>query len=212
MDKKYFSDKLSSMVDNFVNHIPLILSSIFIFVIFYLVADYYKLNVIPKKNHLMKSEQEQMMETKEGNGNENENENLNNDLIYYQLSWVGYYSIIIFGLLVSLVNLGFNVVTIVTLLGSVGLALGLALQHTITDIISGINIIINNLFKIGDEIILVPLGNTNPTFGKIVDFNLYNTTIVEPSTDNVSTIPNSIIQKNILTNITLSEKIFSNDK
>jgi small-conductance mechanosensitive channel len=208
MDKKYFSDKLGSMIDNFVNHIPLILSSIFIFVIFYVIADYYKLNVIPKKNNLMKSEQEQLMETEEGN----ENENLNNDLIYYQLSWIGYYSIIIFGLLVSLVNLGFNVVTIVTLLGSVGLALGLALQHTVTDIISGINIIINKLFKIGDEIILVPLGNTNPTFGKIVDFNLYNTTIVDSSTNNVSTIPNSIIQNNVLTNITLSEKIFSNDK
>lgn len=196
MDTNYITKKFNTFFENFVDNIPTLLTSIFIFIIFYIIAEYYKSVIIPQKTKLIKSEIEMELEQ--------EQSPYNNDLIYYQLSWLVYYSIIIFGLLVSLVNLGFNVATIITLLGSIGFALALALQDSIKNIISGIYIGINKLFKIGDIVSLKPLGNINATYGRIIDFSLYYTTIVD-NNNVISMIPNSIIQSNILTNITLSE-------
>jgi small-conductance mechanosensitive channel len=201
MYTNYISEKFYLFINNLVDNIPSIILSIFIFIIFYIIAEYYKSNLIPQKTKLIKSEIE--MEYVQ------ELSSYKNDLIYYQLSWLVYYSIIIFGLLVSLVNLGFNVATIITLLGSIGFALALALQDSIKNIISGIYIGINKLFKIGDLISLKPLGNLNATYGRIIDFSLYYTTIVD-NNNVISMIPNSIIQSNILTNISLSKNY--NDK
>lgn len=196
MDTNYITEKFNTFFENFVDNIPTLLASIFIFVIFYIIAEYYKSIIIPKKPKLKKSEMEPELEQ--------EQSPYNNDLIYYQLSWLVYYSIIMFGLLVSLVNLGFNVATIITLLGSIGFTLALALQDSVKNIVSGIYIGINKLFKIGDIISLKPLGNLNPTYGRIIDFSLYYTTVVDDN-NVISMIPNSVIQSNILTNITMSE-------
>lgn len=196
MDTNYISEKINLFINNFIDNIPSLLLSIFIFIIFYIIAEYYKSIIIPPKNKLIKSEIEMELEQKQSP--------YNNDLIYYQLSWLVYYSIIIFGLLASLVNLGFNVATIITLLGSIGFTLALALQDSLKNIISGIYIGINKLFKIGDIISLKPLGNLNATYGRIIDFSLYYTTIVNDN-NIISMIPNSVIQSNVLTNITLSE-------
>lgn len=217
MDKntEYIKDKFSLYTDRFIDLLPSILISIFVLVIFYTIAEYYRIQIIPKKKNLINAEQKIQFEKELSANEETEQEyndlidDLTEDLIYYQLSWIVYYSIIIFGILVALVNLGFNIATIVTLLGSIGLALGLALQQTISNIIAGINISINKLFKLGDDISLKPLLNVNPVHGKIIDFNLYYTTIIDKSSNMISQIPNSIIQNNILTNLTLSDKIFN---
>jgi len=198
MNTNYMTEKFSAFFEKLIDNIPTFIASIFIFVIFYIIAEYYKSIIIPQKTKLIKSEIEIEIEL------EQEQRSYNNDLIYYQLSWLVYYSIIIFGLLVSLLNLGFNVATIITLLGSIGFTLALALQDYVKNIISGIYIGINKLFKIGDIISLKPLGNLNATSGKIIDFSLYYTTVVDDN-DEISMIPNSTIQSNILTNITLSE-------
>lgn len=204
MDANYISEKINLFINNLIDNLPLLLLSIFIFIIFYVIAEYYKSIIIRPKTKLTKSKVKAELELKQELELNQETNLINDNLIYYQLAWIVYYSIIIFGLLVSLINLGFNVATIITLLGSLGLALGLALQDSIKNIISGIYISTNKLFKIGDIIILKPLGNLNTTYGRIIDFSLYYTTIVDD--DNIiSLIPNSIIQNNILTNITLSE-------
>lgn len=196
MDTNYIYDKLNLFQNYLVDNIPALLLSIFIFIIFYVFAEYYKSIIVPPKNQLMKSEIETELEQ--------EQIKYSNNLIYNQLSWLIYYSILIFGFLVSLANLGFNVATIVTLLGSVGFALALALQDSIKNVISGIYIAINRLFKIGDIIKLKSLGSSNATYGRIIDFSLYYTTIIDDN-NVISMIPNTIIQSNILTNITLSE-------
>ena len=223
MSYKYVTDKFTSYLNQVVDFLPTLLSSIFLFVIFYMVAEYYKekiINIKKKVRKFTKKEiqlqnlinlkneqtQEQKQEQEQEQEQEQDDDNYNNDLIYYQLSWIIYYSIIIFGLIVSLVNLGFNVATILTVLGSVGLAMGLALQETIKNIISGVYISVSNIFKIGDIISLKPLGNLNSTYGKILDYNLYYTTILEPTRNVISVIPNSVIQNNILTNISLSRR------
>lgn len=214
MDTAYIKEKLNMMLNDLIDKTPIILLSIFIFIIFYVLAEYYKSVIIPPKIKLKKSETEQIQqirtEMKEEIKQEIKQEIKNEDtiyddsLIYNQLSWLVYYSIIVFGLIVSLVNLGFNVATIIALLSSIGFTLGLALQDSVKNIISGIYISVNKLFKIGDIIQLKPLGNLNSTQGTIIDFSLYYTTIVN-SNNIISMIPNSLVQSNILTNITLSE-------
>lgn len=199
-EKKYIQEKINIFTNDFINNLPNILLSIFILIIFYIIAEYYKFNIIPKKNNFLKTNKE----TEQENILKNNTNDYKNDIVYYQLSWFIYYSIIIFGLIVSLVNLGFNVATIITLLGSVSLMLGLALQETIKNIISGIYLSINKLFKIGDIVSLKSLGSLNSTTGQIIEFNLYYTTIVDNS-GIITIIPNSTIQNNILTNISLSK-------
>jgi len=198
LDSKYVNEKINLFLNYFVDILPSLLISIIIFIIFYTIAEHYRTSIIRNKKNTPQNvlEQEMLLDS----------DNLNKNLIYYQLGWIIYYSIIVFGLIVSLVNLGFNVATIIALLGSVGLALGLALQETLKNMISGIYIGINKLFRIGDIISLKPLiGNTSITWGRITDFNLYYTTVVD--TDNqITMIPNSMIQNNILTNITLSRE------
>lgn len=198
LDSKYVSEKINFFFNNFVDSLPSLLLSLIIFVIFYIIAEYYRTSIIGNENKIKKNilEQEMVLNS----------DNLNKNLIYYQLSWIVYYSIIVFGLIVSLVNLGFNVATIITIFGSIGLALGLALQETLKNMISGIYIGLNRLFRIGDIISLKPLiGNTSINWGRITDFNLYYTTIID-SNGQITMIPNSIIQSNILTNITLSKE------
>jgi small conductance mechanosensitive channel len=201
-DSKYISEKFNLFLNNFIDTLPSLLLSIIIFVIFYIIAEYYRTSILGNEIKTQKNilEQEMLFES----------ENLNKNLIYYQLSWIVYYSIILFGLIVSLVNLGFNVATIIALLGSIGLALGLALQETLKNMISGIYIGINKLFRIGDIISLKPLiGNTSITWGRITNFNLYYTTVIDVN-NQITMIPNSMIQNNILTNITLSKESIIN--
>jgi small-conductance mechanosensitive channel len=190
VDTDYIYNKFNSVKNSFIDILPLLLSSIFIFIIFYVIARYYEHSIDkPKVN------QEAI----------NNADNINDNLIYNQLNKMIYYSIIIFGLVLSLVNLGFNVATIIALLGSIGLAFGLAFQDTLKNMISGIYIALNELFAIGDIVSIKPFTNTNnsnnnATFGKIVDFNLNYTTIMDLD-NHTSIIPNSVIQNNILTYI-----------
>ena len=173
IEANYIYEKLHSFLNIFIDSLPSLILSILIFVIFYVIAEYYKYRVIRKKS-IIEQDSKSIIE-QESNDN---NISLDNNLIYHQINWIIYYSIIVFGLIISLVNLGFNVATIITLLGSLGLALGLAFQETLKNMISGIYIALNRLFNIGDIITLKSLGSLNNTFGKIIDFNLYYTTII----------------------------------
>jgi small-conductance mechanosensitive channel len=203
MDKlntEYINNKINFFTDEIVDFLPTLLLSLFIFVIFYVIAQFYYNKMIfrTKPKNIYKSYSE-LDELNKLDSTDDYND-FNNNLIYYQLNWIVYYSIIVFGILVALVNMGFNVATIVTLLGTIGLALGLALQETIKNIISGIFIGINNLFKIGDMISLKPIVNINVTSGKVIDFNLYYTTLVDMSSGSKIMVPNNIIQNNLLIN------------
>ncbi len=214
IDTNYLMDKLKMFGNGLIDMLPNIIFSIFIFVIFYIIAEYYKSNTINSKANLIDSTKSifdkdfKFEESYLYQEHSLENDNLGNNLIYYQLNWIVYYTIIVFGLIISLVNLGFNVATILALLGSIGLALGLAFQETLKNIISGFYIAISKLFKIGDIITLKPLGLNTITSGRVIDFNLYYTTIINQFKQ-ISVIPNSLIQNNILTNLSISRKNFN---
>lgn len=212
IDTNYLIEKLKMFGNAFIDMLPNIILSIFIFVIFYIMAEYYKSTTIGSKGKLFYSsksfvDSDFKLEPESSFNQETELDNgsLGNNLIYYQMNWIVYYTIIMFGLIVSLVHLGFNVATILTLFGSIGLALGLAFQETLKNMISGVYIALNKLYQIGDLILLKPFGNTNITSGRVIDFNMYYTTVINQQKQ-ISVIPNSIIQNNILTNITVSKK------
>lgn len=127
-------------------------------------------------------------------------------LINYQLIMLIYYIIIGLGTVFALINFGFNIATIITIIASLGLAVGLAMQGVFTNLISGLNIGVTNMFAIGEEISLVSLISVNIITGTVIDFNLYFTSIIDSKTNKLSMIPNSVIISNILINISRSYK------
>lgn len=185
MDKEFWYKKFEDVKSNTIDFIPVILLSIFIFIIFYIMAEYFKKIIT-------------------GNIKNKTQEQKTINIIYYQISIITYYSILIMGVIFALVNLGFNVATIITILGSIGLALGLAFQETFKNIIASICISLNNLYTIGDVITIKTLGNQNITLGTVVDFDLYTTKIIESKTNLLTIIPNNTISNNIVSNISRS--------
>lgn len=193
MDNGFLYKKFEEFKSYFINILPTLMLSIFIFIIFYIVAEYFKKWMLPEKNNNYYEEQ-----------NQEQNRRNAINIVYYQLSKITYFLIISLGLIFALVNLGFNIPTIITLLGTVGLALGLAFQETFKNIIASICISLNNLYSIGDVVIFRVLSSLNPIVGKVVDFDLYTTTIIESKTNLLTIIPNNTINNNIISNITKS--------
>ena len=171
------------------NKMPKIIESLFIFIIFIIVANIIKNNSIEDEKNIVNDEKNYT----------------STNLIQHQISHLLYYIILIIGIIFSIINLGFNVTTIITVFASFGLAFGIAMQGTLSNVISGIIISINNLFGIGDYIRINQLINTNTIYGKVIDFNLYFTRIKDPVTNLIVNIPNSSIQNNLLTNVTKSK-------
>lgn len=172
-----------------INKMPKIIESIFIFIIFFVIANIIKNNSIEEDKNIV----------------DDETNYTSINLIQHQIANLLYYLIIIIGIIFSVINIGFNVTTIITVLASIGLAFGIAMQGTFSNIISGIIISINNLFGIGDYIRINQLLNDYTIYGKVIDFNLYFTRIKDPRTDLIINIPNSSIQSNLLTNVTKSK-------
>jgi small conductance mechanosensitive channel len=178
MDTQYLYNKYES----FKNFTPTLITSILILVISYYIANYYKNYFLYKSS-------------------------TDNDIIYHQIAWMLYYLIIFIGVIFTITTLGFNIASIVTILGTMGLAIGLAMQNSLQNIISGIFISIYKLFKIDDYIKIVSIGSLNPTTGKVIDFNLGYTTILELKTNIKTIIPNTIVYGNLLTNYGINTPI-----
>ena len=80
--------------------------------------------------------------------------------------------IIIF--IIAITILGIPTTTIVTIVGSAGLALGLALQGGLSNIAGGLMIMIFKPFKVGDFI------DTHADTGMVKEINIFNTVLVTP--------------------------------
>jgi small-conductance mechanosensitive channel len=85
----------------------------------------------------------------------------------------------------------------IAVVGVGGLALSLALQDTVTDIIAGFTILVDQPFRIGDRIEIEEIG----TWGDVVDIGL-RTTRIRTRDNRMVTVPNSIIGKNQVVNYT----------
>ncbi len=95
--------------------------------------------------------------------------------------------------------LGFDTTSLIAVLGAAGLAIGLALQGTLSNFAGGIMILLFKPFRAGDFI------QTSGEMGVVSKVNLFNTNL--KTVDNKTVvIPNSSIINNNLTNFTHEKK------
>lgn len=132
-----------------------------------------------------------------------EDNSKNNDtkkkmLIYNFIADLLYNAIIIIGIILFLLIFGIQLNTILVLLGSIGIAIALAIQGTIKEIISGLTILMFNYYNIGDLI------EVNSVKYYVRTFNLFNTTFNDMFGVKVI-VPNSILS-------TSSVRIISGNK
>jgi small conductance mechanosensitive channel len=122
-------------------------------------------------------------------------------LIVKQLSEIIFYIVFGFGVFMALINLGIQTTTIVTILGTVMVTIGLALQSTLSNVFSGIYVALSENFQLGDVIrIYIPF-ISKPIEGTVIDFNIAYVKIKESSTHRIMYLPNTSIAGNVLINM-----------
>jgi small conductance mechanosensitive channel len=103
--------------------------------------------------------------------------------------------VMIFGVLVALSQLGFEVAPLLAGLGVVGFIVGFALQDTLSNFASGVMILLYRPYDVGDLI------ETAGAMGKVENMNLVSTTILTVDHQTL-VIPNSMIWGNVIKNVT----------
>jgi small conductance mechanosensitive channel len=189
MDTNYLYQKYETIKKETINFIPTLAISIFIFIIFIVIANYVRNIIIYAHNSMYRTSETQYKYSR--------------NLIYDEIANLIYYLIVAFGFIFAITNLGVQTTSILTILGTLGLAIGLSLQGTLSNVASGIYLSLMNIFNINDNINIHTLTATKGVSGQVIDFNLFNTTITNGD-GSITTIPNSQIQNNILTNYSLS--------
>ncbi|MBO3459720.1 mechanosensitive ion channel family protein [Aetokthonos hydrillicola Thurmond2011] len=108
--------------------------------------------------------------------------------------------VLILGTLILLQTIGVQITPIITTLGISGLAVGLALQDTLTNLFAGFYLIFSKQVRTGDYL-KIEGGHE----GYVIDINWRHTTVKELS-NNVIVIPNSKLGTAIFTNYHLPGK------
>lgn len=110
--------------------------------------------------------------------------------------------VILLGLVLglSVLNLEGAVKSVLAGAGVAGLAVGLALQGTLSNIFSGVTLAIKRELNIGDWV------ETNGYAGEVVEIDLRNTKVKE-SDNNIVVIPNKMILENPYKNFGLTRRI-----
>ncbi len=103
------------------------------------------------------------------------------------------------GIMVVLPTLGISITPILTALGVGGLAVALALQDTLSNLFSGIQILLSGQIKVGDYIRL-----DSSEEGYVTDINWRNTTIRQLP-NNLIVVPNRKLAEVVATNYNLPE-------
>ncbi len=101
-------------------------------------------------------------------------------------------------LIVAITELGIPMTSIVTLIGSAGLALGLALQGGLSNIAGGVTIMLFKPFKVGDYI------DTHADAGTVKDINIFST-VLQTYDNKLVVIPNGTLANTIIVNQTASK-------
>ena len=111
--------------------------------------------------------------------------------------------VILYFLLIMLLASGFGVDTtsVMALVGSAGLTVGLAFQGSLSNFAGGVLILLIKPFKVGDYIIYVADGLE----GTVAEIEMFYTTLLTPDNRKV-VIPNGTLSNNSLINVTAQEK------
>lgn len=110
-------------------------------------------------------------------------------------------NVLLYSVLVLIVAdyIGVESTSIVTIFGSAGLALGLALQGSLANFAGGVLILLMKPFKVGDYIV------TESGEGTVKDIGLVYTTLATPD-NKVVVLPNGSLSNAPLTNVTAMDK------
>lgn len=101
-------------------------------------------------------------------------------------------------LVVSLAgNFGFDAASIVALLGSVGVAVGLAIQGSLSNLAGGVLILLLKPFKVGDYII----EDSNKNEGTVMEISIFYTKL-QTVDHKIIVLPNGVLANSSLTNVT----------
>ena len=96
---------------------------------------------------------------------------------------------------------GITASSVIAVIGSVGLSVGLALQGTLSNFAGGVLILILKPFKVGDYIVEDSHGNE----GTVTEISIFYTKLKRVD-NKIIVIPNGILANSSLTNVTYSEK------
>jgi small conductance mechanosensitive channel len=103
--------------------------------------------------------------------------------------------LIVVGFVVAASAVGVDTGPLLAMIGAAGLVIGLALQGTLSNFASGILILINRPFDVGDVV------DAGGVFGKVEAMNLVSTTVL--TFDNqLMLVPNNQIWNTVITNVT----------
>jgi small conductance mechanosensitive channel len=118
-------------------------------------------------------------------------------LVQHEIKLITYYVILVFGALCAIIPLGIQPATLLAVFGTTGIAIALSMQGVLTNMVSGVYISVNDLFKLGDTLEVVD-SSGNHYKGTVTSFNLFNT-IINTDKDTTVTVPNTYIQNNMIT-------------
>lgn len=110
-----------------------------------------------------------------------------NYLAYTIIGQAIYVTVLIIGLIIVLQLIGIEATSLIAILGTTGIAIGLALQGTLTDISSGILLALFQPYHIGDIVTIDEIQ------GQVISFNIMHTILQRTDTMTTVTIPNRTI-------------------
>ncbi|SMP04102.1 Mechanosensitive ion channel [Desulfurobacterium pacificum] len=118
------------------------------------------------------------------------------DTYYSMISKLTKIFVFVIASIAVLDRLGFNVTSLVTSLGVGSLAVGLAAKDTISNFISGVLLVTDRQFRIGDRVYIKDID----VEGYVYDIGLRTTRILTITGNNLITVPNSKLTEGIIEN------------
>ncbi len=115
------------------------------------------------------------------------------------LSSILYMVLIVFVVLTAMSALGINTTNFIAIFGAAGLAVGLALKDSLSNLAAGVMLVFFRPFKAGD---FIEAAGISGTVDSIKIFN----TILRTSDNRVITVPNSLIYADTITNFSAEDK------
>ena len=172
---KYISSKTKNIIGKNIYEYKKYIQSVIIFIIFYIIAINVHRSIIKKINE----KQDRVK------------------ISYDFFASFIFYFILLVGLFFSLLNADIDTNSIMVILGSSGIAIALALQSSITQVINGLIILYFNYYELND---IIQVGEY---LGTVTGFTLLNTTIKTHENNINIIIPNTEISSKVIYNFTI---------
>lgn len=109
------------------------------------------------------------------------------------------FSVLIFTIMAAIGKLGVQTTSFIAVLGAAGLAIGMALQGTLSNFAAGVMILFFRPFKLGDFI------EAAGTMGTVKEIQIFNTILSSPDNRKII-VPNAQITSGIITNFSSIDK------